>query len=185
MTEQKKFDLVKYILEKHNIQGEIVNYEFGGLANIEVNLEIEYDMYMPVMINKNYINEGELQLEYYTITDGHKILVIPYSIEMPNVFVGGDTEPYYIGCFHMNKETGEEYKHWLDHDVMLILDRKVLLLETWVEEETYDTITKVIELGTIPDNTWVKIKMIDFPRSVITDEDNMNTYKRICEQNKN
>ena len=30
-------------MEKHNIQGEIVNYEFGGLANIEVHLEIEYD----------------------------------------------------------------------------------------------------------------------------------------------
>lgn len=182
MAEQKMFDLAKYILEKHNIQGEVVNYDFKGLVNIEVHLEIEYDMYMPVMINNRHITEGEMEFEYYTITDGDKFLINPYSIEIPSVDWGGDA--YYIGCETINKEPEEDYEHWIEDDVMLILDKKIVLIERWGDPVSCESITKVIELGTISENTWAKIKMIGFPTGVITDIDNMNTYKKICEENK-
>ena len=181
MAKQKKFDIVNYILKKHNIQGKIVDYRFGSLGNLQVRLEMDYDMFMPVMVNDGYITEGDLEFEYYTITNGNKFLINPDSIEIPSIDWNG--VPYYIACDSINKKPGKNYQHQVEDDVIIVLDKKIVLIERWVEYVEYDSVTKVLELGTLTEDDWNKLQVLGKAKTVITEPEEQDFYKKICEKN--
>lgn len=184
MTEQKEFDIVGYILEKNSIQGEAILDEFYGLESVFGILEYKYEMYAPVMVNKTWVHEGDLSFEYNTITDGERFLYIPYSISIKDEKL--QEKDYIIFCENINKKINKNAEKHLD-DVIIILDKKVILIENWYYEDEYcfECSTKVIELGTLTESDWNKLQVLGKAKTVITEPEEQKVYRRICENNKN
>lgn len=182
MAKQKKFDIVNYIVKKQKIQGEAISDDFQDLEGLLVRLEYKYEMYSPVMVNKTWVHEGDLSLEYNTITNGRKFLYIPYSIIIRDEKL--QAKDYMIFCKHINKKIHKNAeKH--PEDIIIILDKKVILIEDWYYDDEYcfEFSTKVTEIGILTESDWNKLQVLGKAKTVITEPEEQEFYKKMCEKN--
>lgn len=182
MAKQKKFDIVNYIVKKQKIQGEAISEEFQGIESVITRLEYKYEMYPPVMINKAWAHESDLIFEYTTITDGRKFLYIPYSIRIKDEKL--QVDDYMIFCDDINKKINKNAEKRPD-DIIIILDKKVILIEDWDYEDEYcfEFSTKVTEIGILTKDDWNKLQVLGKAKTVITEPEEQEFYKKICEKN--
>lgn len=182
MAKQKKFDIVNYIVKKQKIQGEAISNEFHGLESMFAILEYKYEMYSPVMVNKTWVHEGDLCLECNTITDGSKFLYIPCSIIIKDEKLQADD--YMIFCDNINKKINKNAEKRPD-DIIIILDKKVILIEDWDYEDEYcsEFSTKVTEIGILTESDRNKLKLLGKEKTVITEPEEREFYKKLCEKN--
>lgn len=187
MIERKGFDIGKYFFEKYNIQGEIA-VEVDGLGDFYARMVHYYGMEMPVTFNAEYINEGDIKFRYLTITDGNQTLIFPHIIEIPTEDPEWD-DPYTINCYYYNEELNEKYVHLTDMDRIIILDRKVILLEKWEYYEEEGKVIRgwtddhVLELGILTESDWDELKLIGKAKNVVIDQEEQELYKKICDKN--